>query len=55
MMPKFEVCAVKPAIPQIIEANDIDEAYEIASEMYFDDFEWFDIEITDVYEVEDGE
>ena len=54
-MPKFEVCAVLPMEPQMIEADSLEEACEIASEMILSDFIFFGLEITDVYEVEEGD
>ena len=54
-MPKFEVCAVLPIEPQIIEADSLEEACVIAYEMRLSDFIFLELEITDVYEVGDGE
>lgn len=51
---KFEVCANIAVHPITIEADSIEEACEIADELGYDDFEFWDLEITDVYEV-DGE
>lgn len=50
---KFEVCVNLAAWPKIIKADDIDQAYEIASEMTMDEFDWMDLEIIDVTEVEE--
>ena len=54
MKMKFEVCAVMSVEPIIIEADSIEEACEIAYVMNPSDFNFLDMEITDVYEV-DGE
>ncbi|MBR5823752.1 MAG: hypothetical protein IKY67_06385 [Paludibacteraceae bacterium] len=50
---KFEVCVNLAAWPTIIEADDIDHAYEIAYEMTMDDFDWMEIEVTDVMVAEE--
>ena len=45
---KFEVCAIKTAQPIVIDAHDLEEAYDIAVDLDDTDFKWNELEITDV-------
>lgn len=51
---KFEVCANIAVNPITIEADSLEEACEITNGLGYKDFEFWALEITDVYEV-DGE